>query len=136
MPNTALVKFTPSGRYALDGARYVGAGALAISPMLALAAASAVLSFRRGFQRERMTLLCALALAWMAYLIVIGGDIFPAWRHFVPLLVLLALMVAIGGEWVRRHVRPACTRASPSSRHSCSAPSPRCSGATRWPAGH
>ena len=51
VPNTALVKFNPSGRYALDGWRYVGAGALAISPMLALAAAAAVLSFRRGFQR-------------------------------------------------------------------------------------
>ena len=106
VPNTALVKFNPSGRYALDGWRYVGAGALAISPMLALAVAAAALSFRRGFQRGRMTLLCVLALTWVAYVVVIGGDIFPAWRHFVPLLVLLALMIAIGGEWIHRHARP------------------------------
>src|SRR5580765_3027130 len=105
VPNTALVKLTPSGRYALDGARYLATGALAIAPMLVLATASAALSFRLGFQCERMMLLCVITMAWTTYLVVIGGDIFPAWRHFVPLLVLVALMVAIGGEWVRRHVR-------------------------------
>jgi len=103
VPNTALVKLNPSGAYALDGWRYVARGGLAIAPMLALAAAAAVISFRRKFERARMTLLIVLAVAWTAYVVVIGGDIFPAWRHFVPLLVLLAFMVAIGGEWIRRH---------------------------------
>lgn len=107
VPNTALVKFAPTGYYARDGWRYVSQGALAISPLLALALASAVVSFACRFQRARMTLLCLLAAAWTGYVIFIGGDIFPAWRHFVPLLVLLALMVVIGGEWVRLHARRA-----------------------------
>jgi hypothetical protein len=103
VPNTALVKLDPSGGYALDGWRYIARGGLTMAPLLALAAAAAVISFRRGFERARMTLIIVLALAWTAYVVVIGGDIFPAWRHFVPLFVLLALMVAIGGEWIRRH---------------------------------
>ena len=106
VPNTALVKLHPSARYALDGWRYLGGGALALSPMVLLAAASAAVSLRHGFERARMALLCALAAAWAIYVVVIGGDIFPAWRHFMPLLVLMALMIAIGGEWVRRHARP------------------------------
>jgi hypothetical protein len=103
VPNTALVKFNPSGQYALDGWRYVAMGALAIAPMLALACAAAIVSFRGGFERARVALLCAIGVSWAAYLVVIGGDIFPAWRHFVPMLVVLSLMVAIGGEWLRRH---------------------------------
>jgi hypothetical protein len=106
VPNTALVKLSPAARYALEGWRYVGAGARVMWPMLALAAACVILSVRHRVERGRMAFLCALAIAWTAYVIVIGGDIFPAWRHFVPLLVLLALMLANGGEQLRRHAHP------------------------------
>ncbi len=106
VPNTALVKFDPSAKHALDGLRYLGAGALSILPLLVVAAASVLLSLRRNFLRPRTTLLGILTVAWTMYLVVIGGDIFPAWRHFVPLLVLLVLMTAIGGEWVARHAGP------------------------------
>ena len=39
------------------------------------------------------------------HIVVIGGDIFPAWRHFVPLLVLLVLMAAVGAEWAAEHIK-------------------------------
>ena len=52
-----------------------------------------------------MILLSATLLTWTAYVIVIGGDIFPAWRHFVPLIVLLVLMAAIGAEWIATYAR-------------------------------
>ncbi len=106
VPNTALVKVSPSIKYALDGARYVGHGVVAMWPLVALAAASATVSLRTGFLAARTVLLSVLAVAWAGYLIVIGGDIFPAWRHFVPLLVLLTLMVAGGVQWVIRQGRP------------------------------
>lgn len=105
VPNTALVKFTPSFKHALDGWHYIRAGALPILPLIAVATASVVISFWKKFMRARMVLLGALLLAWTAYVIVIGGDIFPAWRHFVPQLALLTLMAAIGAEWISTHAR-------------------------------
>lgn len=105
VPNTALVKFTPSVKHALDGWAYIRAGAFPILPLTAAAAASVVISFRQKFMRARMILLSATLLTWTAYVIVIGGDIFPAWRHFVPLIVTLVLMAAIGAEWIARRAR-------------------------------
>jgi arabinofuranosyltransferase len=103
IPNTALVKFAPSGKHALDGWGYLRVGAVAIAPLLVLATASAALSARKKFMRARVIFLLALVSAWAIYLIVIGGDFFPAWRHFVPLMVLLVLTVAIGAEWIATH---------------------------------
>lgn len=106
VPNTALVKFHPSGTHAADGLAYLGRGAVASAPLLALAAASAFISFRRRFRRPRVTLLLSLAAVWAAYVASIGGDIFPAWRHFVPLILLLSLLLAEGGAWLARHASP------------------------------
>jgi arabinofuranosyltransferase len=105
VPNTALVKFIPSFKHALDGWAYVRAGAFPILPLIAVAAGSVVVSVWKNFMRARMVLLSAMLLAWTAYIVIIGGDIFPAWRHFVPLLVLLVLMAAIGAEWIATQTR-------------------------------
>jgi hypothetical protein len=83
----------------------VRAGAFSILPLLAVAFASVVLSVLKNFRRRRVILLSTLLLTWTAYLILIGGDIFPAWRHFVPLLVLLVLLASIGAEWLALHAR-------------------------------
>lgn len=103
IPNTALVKFAPSGKHALDGWGYLRAGAFTLSPLVAVAAVSAALSLFKNFMRARVRFLVALTSAWAAYLVAIGGDIFPAWRHFVPLVVLLVLLAMTGAEWVTRH---------------------------------
>jgi hypothetical protein len=105
VPNTALVKFTPSLKHALDGWAYVRAGAFPILPLLTVAFGSAALAILKNFRRRRVMLLSTLLLAWTAYLILIGGDIFPAWRHFVPLLVLLVLLASVGAEWLALHAR-------------------------------
>jgi hypothetical protein len=41
-------------------------------------------------------LLAWLAGGWCLYVAAIGGDIFPGWRHLVPVVVLLAFMIAEG----------------------------------------
>jgi len=105
VPNTALVKLNPSGTHLLDAWHYLRAGAFPLLPLLLLAAASMVVSFWQNFRRERMFLLCTLAAVWSGYIVLIGGDIFPAWRHFVPLIILLTLMAAIGAEWIAEHSR-------------------------------
>ena len=107
VPNTALVKFTPSLKHALDGWSYIRAGAFPLLPLIAVAAVAVVISFAKKFKRERMFLLTSMLVAWTAYVVTIGGDIFPAWRHWVPLLVLLVLMAATGVEWIATHPRPA-----------------------------
>lgn len=99
IPNTALVKFVPSGQHTLDGWGYMRAGAYTILPLILAAAAAALVSWRQNFRRPRIILLLTLAAFWAAYVITIGGDIFPAWRHFVPLILLLVLLTALGGEW-------------------------------------
>lgn len=100
IPNTALVKFAPSGKHALDGWGYLRAGAFTVSPLIAVAVASAAVALLKNFMRARAVFLSALVIAWAAYLVAIGGDIFPAWRHFVPLVVLLVLLACVGAEWV------------------------------------
>jgi hypothetical protein len=106
IPNTALVKFVPSGKHTLDGWGYLRAGAFAILPLIALAATSVVMSFVKRGMRPRLIFLLVLIVSWAAYVIAIGGDIFPGWRHFIPLLVLLVLTVAIGAEWIAEHASP------------------------------
>ncbi len=112
IPNTALVKLNPSGKHLMDGWEYLWAGALPIFPLVLVAVFSIVISFWRNFRRERMLMLCVLVLAWSGYICLIGGDIFPAWRHFVPLIVLLVLMAAIGAEWVAERSQPGFALAS------------------------
>jgi hypothetical protein len=41
--------------------------------------------------------------AWNAYVTLVGGDIFPAYRHLVPSAILLALLGGHLVEWLRAH---------------------------------
>ena len=107
VPNTALVKFTPSLKHALDGWHYMRAGALPTAPLILVAAGSGWLSCAKKFMLARMSLLRARMLVWAMYVIIIGGDIFPGWRHFVPLILLLTFMAAIGAEWIVTHAQRA-----------------------------
>jgi hypothetical protein len=112
LPNTALVKLSPSGHHLLGGLRYVGAGLLSLSPVselgLAAAAAGALGLGAPGAARARRMRLVLVQLGlWLAYVAAVGGDIFPGYRHFVPVVVLLAFAVAEGLAWLgERRLRP------------------------------
>jgi arabinofuranosyltransferase len=103
IPNTALVKFSPSGKHSVDGWNYLLAGFRPILPLVLIAVVSVAISFWKKFFWQRMFLLCALATSWAVYVDLIGGDIFPAWRHLVPLIVLFVLMAQIGVRWFVEH---------------------------------
>lgn len=96
IPNTARVKFVPSGKHGLDGWGYIRAGFLAVLPLLILTITSIVISIRQNIERKKIFFVSLMFVTWTAYIVVIGGDIFPAWRHFVPLLVLMTLISVIG----------------------------------------
>lgn len=91
VPNTARVKlgFTPERVSA--GIDYVGDGVLALAPLLAVAMACWL---RAGRDRDDVLKAGALALlAWIAYLVAIGGDIFPGFRHFTPVIAIVLVMI-------------------------------------------
>jgi arabinofuranosyltransferase len=62
IPNTALVKLSPSGKHAHDGWNYLLSGAAPLLPLLLVATASIFISFRKRFQLPRVIFLCVLTL--------------------------------------------------------------------------
>ncbi|WP_373046050.1 hypothetical protein [Vulgatibacter sp.] len=97
--NTARAKVAFSfGRFA-DGASYVGDGLLWLGGLTALALLGVVAAIDRR-HRYRTFLLLVPLLAWLCYVAAVGGDIFPARRHLVPAVVLLALLAAEGLRWL------------------------------------
>ena len=94
VPNTALVKISPSAAHAIGGAIYAGVLLLSIAPAVLLAGWHCVRVFRIGDTalRLRTTQILLPIVAWLAYLVYLGGDIFPAWRHGVPVVCLIALL--------------------------------------------
>ncbi|MCK5841091.1 MAG: hypothetical protein KAH31_02905, partial [Candidatus Sabulitectum sp.] len=86
VPNTARIKMRPSVHYSIHGVKYLIRGIFVLFP---LSLFSVFATFKAVRKRHFRTLLpAAMALSWMMYLVLIGGDIFPAYRHFVPLVVL------------------------------------------------
>jgi hypothetical protein len=101
VPNTARVKVSPSDHHFEGGMAYVGRFALSTLPLvLACAATVAAACTKRGRAWGVNTagvMLVALPLAaWGWYVCWIGGDIFPAFRHGVPLLLAMTVITAEG----------------------------------------
>ena len=92
VPNTAHIKAEFSPRRLSEGLQYVR-GALAEHGGLTIMALCAMAV--RGFvgeQRWRVLLYTSLLLVWLLYLALIGGDIFPAYRHLAAPVLLMALL--------------------------------------------
>ena len=104
IPNSARAKVAFTWTRLADGLAYLGSGALWLGPLLLLVPLLAIPAARRDAAAARRLrfLLVPFAL-WAVYVAVIGGDIFHARRHFAPLVVVLALLLAEGLRvWVRR----------------------------------
>ena len=90
VPNTALVKFAPSAVRRADGLAYLWSGVQALSPFSLIASTAMVGLLALPKYRPKAIYLLALSATWSAYVVVIGGDVFPAFRHLVPLVVVFA----------------------------------------------
>ena len=107
VPNSALVKVAFTSERLASGAAYVGAAALSAAPLLLVGAAPLALTARaRGPRWRHGAFAWIVGLLWAGYVAFVGGDIFPAHRHFVPTLVAVALAAALGlcelvGRWPR-----------------------------------
>jgi len=92
LPNVAYVKISPSTTHLAAGFQYVLHGLASLRPLPELSLAALVFLCLHRETRSRGFLLLSAAAAWLFYLVfLVGGDIFGAWRHLIPVLVLFIL---------------------------------------------
>jgi arabinofuranosyltransferase len=95
VPNTAYAKLVLKPVRAAWGLRYLKTAAADHWPILGLAAlAIGILIWKKQWRPSAFFSL--IFAAWSGYVALIGGDIFPAHRHIVPLITLIALLIAYG----------------------------------------
>lgn len=97
VPNTAYLKLAYTMVRVQTGLDYVVSGWRVMVPCALFAAAGLLFDLAAGKLRRALPAVLALA-GWVAYLVLIGGDIFPARRHLVVVLVLLVLLGLRGVE--------------------------------------
>ena len=104
VPNTARVKVRPSEAHTDAGALWTAQALDNHLPLLALAALAFVAWPAGEPARARVRMALPVLGGWLAYLVWVGGDIFPAFRHFAPMVVLLAWLAgsAAAGLVARR----------------------------------
>ena len=96
LPNTAFVKIAFTLHRIRSGASYVyhAVRVNLVLVLLILIASYALWRTGRVLYRKPVLFLWTIAVVWTAYVIGIGGDIFPASRHFEPLLALSGFLLA------------------------------------------
>ncbi|HVX12984.1 MAG TPA: hypothetical protein VHC22_17505 [Pirellulales bacterium] len=96
VPNTALVKIAPSMQRFWEGIHYVVRGLNSLAPWSYLALASLAGLTLRKESRGRAVLLSLMVGLWLVYIASVGGDIFPAFRHLVPIVAILMYAIVEG----------------------------------------
>ncbi|MCO5251605.1 MAG: hypothetical protein M9949_09320 [Candidatus Kapabacteria bacterium] len=91
LPNTAYVKITPSGNHLLNGLEYV-LGALLFMLPFSIFAFKQLFSSKWKSNPSYLYILIFLML-YFPYLIFIGGDIFPAYRHMGVVVVAFIWLI-------------------------------------------
>jgi len=94
VPNTALVKIAGSATHRTFGFEYLSSGFWALSPISVVGLAALAVLVAVPSSRRRGILLAAMTAVWSAYVVFVGGDIFPAYRHLTALIVVLAFALA------------------------------------------
>jgi hypothetical protein len=94
VPNTARAKLAFTSVRVGQGLVYAKEGTLSLWPLLAFALVALFLAFVPAKGPRKFGLFALPFAVWLVYVVCIGGDIFPAHRHFVPLLVLAAFAFA------------------------------------------
>ena len=93
VPNTALVKISPSLYHFVGGLRYVMRGFHALLPFSVIAIVLFVVLLASRRSRPRGFVLLLTMILWLGYVVFIGGDIFPAHRHFIPVIVIITFVL-------------------------------------------
>jgi hypothetical protein len=94
VPNSARVKIAFTQHRLETGLAYFRLALSSFWPLGLLAAAGAVAGLARRASRGVAWLRVVPLLAWTAYVVAIGGDFFPGYRHLLPVATLAAFLVA------------------------------------------
>ncbi len=104
IPNTALVKVSLSRIHLIEGLQYIWGGWISLLPLSFFAVVFALVCFWDSNQRKRILLIGLPAVVWLGYIALVGGDIFPGWRHITPVIALMALLLAEGMVWLQKRI--------------------------------
>lgn len=85
----ALIKVQPSLTSVMIGLLYVSAGLFYLAPF-SYYCLRGILSGFRSEHRPLVIVTSTTLVVWLIYLVLIGGDIFPAFRHFTLVSVFLS----------------------------------------------
>ena len=103
VPNTYHAKVAFTAARLRHGVHYFGESALRVAPLglvLALALHAAVVDREL---RARLALPATPLLLWCAYVVLVGGDNMELGRHFVPAVVLAAIVTTMVTGWALDH---------------------------------
>jgi arabinofuranosyltransferase len=92
--NSTLAKVAFNRHRLQDGIDYLTKAYRPIEPLVYVLAALVILTMSDRERRRRLIVLLFPLVLWSAYVVVIGGDIFPAHRQFIPSFLILALVFA------------------------------------------
>lgn len=93
VPNTALVKISPSLAHLGSGLIYLGKFAWAVAPMVVLVLLLSWTIRKTLLQQSQTWISLSILIGWSAYILFIGGDYFPGFRHGLPSLVVIAFWI-------------------------------------------
>jgi hypothetical protein len=96
LPNSAYAKVALTPERLMSGLEYVGSGGVWLAGLILATLVAVMAGWSDATTRRRVRFLVVPFALWGAYVIVIGGDVFPARRHLVALIVILTLMLAQG----------------------------------------
>lgn len=102
-PNTARVKVAFTAQRVVEGLRYLGEAVPYLAAIIVPAGVAIVVGMVGRARWRRTSMLGVQVVVWLTYVALIGGDIFPAHRHWVPALVIMAMLVAESAQWLSRH---------------------------------
>ena len=93
MPNTAYGNGALASHRLYSGLLYdvYGAGSEIVFLLLAIVGCIAL---SIAGKKRQVILLATICVGWLLYVMAIGGDAFPSYRHFVPMMALMGFLIA------------------------------------------
>jgi len=111
LPNTAYAKVALTDERLKAGIEHVSKSLFPLAASWLALVSCGVYGLRRERLRGATVLHLVLAATWTAYVVRIGGDIFPAWRVLLYVVVLAASLVACTlSDDLRSPIAPAALR--------------------------
>ncbi len=92
VPNTAYVKVAFTMHRLRTGLKYDLLGVRSEFIFMALVLVGCAALWIAG-KRRQVIFLVTPAIGWLVYIFLVGGDIFPSYRHFVPAMALMGLLI-------------------------------------------